>query len=87
MFLNQIEEILNKQNFLSGNKIGLLDYSTLPFVRQFRIADIEWFDQVKWPKLLKWLNKFLNSNLFNEIMRKYELWDENQITLFGKNIN
>ena len=87
IFLNRIEEILNKQNFLSGNKIGLLDYSTLPFVRQFRIADIEWFDQVKWPKLHNWLNKFLNSNLFNKIMRKYELWDESQITLFGKKIN
>ncbi len=85
-FLNKIEKILNQQQFLSGNQIGLIDYSTLPFIRQFRIADTNWFDNKNWPKLHLWLNDFLTSDIFLSIMKKYDLWSKDSFNLFGKNI-
>ena len=48
-FLKQIDTRLNKNPFLNGSEAGLADYAALPFVRQFRIADITWFDDQDWP--------------------------------------
>ncbi len=31
----------------------ILDISILPFIRQFRIADIDWFDSLNKPKYSK----------------------------------
>ena len=48
----------------------------LPFIRQFRIADIDWFDALPYNNLKKWLSGFLDSTLLNSIMKKYDLWKE-----------
>ncbi|MGB2159121.1 MAG: glutathione S-transferase, partial [Candidatus Puniceispirillaceae bacterium] len=50
--------------------------ASLPFVRQFRIADPDWFDAQPWPHLHRWLADFLNSPRFAAIMRKYSPWQE-----------
>ncbi len=73
-FLNRIEARLSKEPFLNGYSAGLEDYASLPFVRQFRIADINWFDDQKWPFLQKWLQTFLNSQGFRDVMFKYKPW-------------
>lgn len=75
-FLEKWDEILGKQGALSGAELGILDYATLPFVRQFRIADIAWFDDQDWPHLHRWLQTFLNSPLFASVMEKYKPWLE-----------
>ena len=76
VFLAKWNDILAHQAALSGDKLGLLDYATLPFVRQFRIANTEWFDAQDWPALHAWLQAFLNSALFASIMEKYKPWKE-----------
>ena len=43
-WIKTIEDKLTEAAYLSGENIGILDYICLPFVRQFRIADPEWFD-------------------------------------------
>jgi hypothetical protein len=63
---------------LSGSHQGFLDVSSLPFVRQFRIADPKWFDAQDWPKLHTWLQDFIASNQFDQIMEKLSPWSENQ---------
>jgi hypothetical protein len=45
-------------------------------MRQFRIADMEWFDSLPYDNLKEWLSSFLNSPLLNSIMKKYDLWKE-----------
>ena len=70
------EQLLTVQPALSGAHQGLLDFASLPFVRQFRIADPDWFDAQPWPHLHRWLADFLNSRRFAVIMRKYSLWRE-----------
>ena len=70
------EQLLTGQPALSGAHPGLLDFASLPFVRQFRIADPDWFDAQPWPHLHSWLADFLNSPRFAAIMRKYSPWQE-----------
>ena len=55
----------------------LIISSILPFIRQYRIANIDWFDERKdISKVQIILNNFLNSELFAEIMKKYDVWEE-----------
>lgn len=73
-FLTRIEERLAKEPFLNGVTPGLEDYAALPFVRQFRIADMKWFDKQNWPFLQKWLQTFLHSQVLKDVMYKYKPW-------------
>lgn len=77
-FLAELDMILAKQPALSGQKLGLMDFATLPFVRQFRIADEGWFDTQDWPALHPWLQAFLASARFAAIMEKYAPWQEGE---------
>ena len=74
VFLERIYNTLKHQPYLNGVHAGLTDFATLPFVRQFRIADSVWFDQQNWPELHIWLQAFLNSERFAAIMHKYTPW-------------
>ena len=74
--LADFEQVLTAQPALSGSHPGLLDFASLPFVRQFRIADSYWFDTQPWPHLHRWLADFLGSPRFAAIMRKYSPWQE-----------
>ena len=73
-FLNRIDTRLSKKPFLNGYSAGLEDYAALPFVRQFRIADMKWFDKQDWPFLQKWLQTFLHSQVLKDVMYKYKPW-------------
>jgi len=70
-------------NFLSGrlgffgDDINKLDISILPFIRQFRLANSEWFDAQEDIRNIKyWLNIFLESDLLKNIMTSYKPWKE-----------
>ncbi len=74
-FLNTIDNALADMPFLSGEKIGVKDIAALPFIRQFRIADIAWFDDQDLPNLHPWLQDFINSPRFAAVMEKYKPWN------------
>ena len=73
-FISKLNEQLTAQAYLNGSEAGLADYAALPFVRQFRIADASWFDSQDWPALHTWLQAFLTSARFADIMQKYTPW-------------
>jgi glutathione S-transferase len=73
-FLAEIDQDLQQTGALSGAQLGLLDFASLPFVRQFRIADPDWFDNQSWPHLHAWLGGFLDSARFQRVMQKYPQW-------------
>ena len=77
-FLSRVNDLLKETSFLSGESQGFLDIASLPLVRQFRIANPEWFDQQDWPQLHNWLQTFLASNQFSLIMEKLKPWDSKQ---------
>ena len=85
IFINELEEQLRTSRFLYDDEISALDISILPFIRQFRIADMDWFDSLQKPNIQNWLMKFLESKLFKSIMMKYEKWEEGDEKIFFPN--
>ena len=78
VMLAEFDRVLRSQSALSGSAAGLLDYASLPFVRQFRIADPIWFDAQDWPQLHRWLGDFLESPRFAAVMEKYSPWQQGE---------
>ena len=74
VFLAELNQDLQQTGALSGAQLGLLDFASLPFVRQFRIAGPDWFDDQSWPYLHAWLGGFLDSASFRLVMQKYTQW-------------
>jgi len=75
-FIESVNNELNNSKYIFDDNISYADIVVLPFIRQFRIADIEWFDSLPYNNLKKWLSGFLDSTLLNSIMKKYDLWKE-----------
>ena len=64
-------------DWIFNNSPSKLDVCVLPFVRQYRIANPNWFDQQsEIKKVRKVLDNFIQSNLFKQIMHNYEVWNE-----------
>lgn len=75
-FLTQLEQRLEKEPFLFGERPYLADIAIFPFVRQFAHVDIEWFDNSTYDSLKRWLSDYKESDIFLSIMKKYPAWKE-----------
>jgi glutathione S-transferase len=73
-FLQTLEQLLDKSNYLVDNRITLADIAIFPFIRQFAFVDKDWFDQSQYKKLQVWLEVMLNMKLFTDVMKKYPQW-------------
>ena len=73
-FLLQLNEILVNQPYLFGTKPSFADMAIITFVRQFAFVDKAWFDEQPWPNLSNWLERFIASDCFADIMQKYPKW-------------
>ena len=72
-----LEGMLSEDGWFFGEKVNKLDISILPFIRQFRIANPEWFDQqIEIKNIKRLLNNFLESSLFKDVMFNYKVWEE-----------
>lgn len=82
--LLEIEDIISDEEWFFGKKINKLDISILPFIRQFRIADPNWFDNYKGlTKVKNYLHNFLASNLLKDVMINYDVWkEESEMSVF-----
>lgn len=69
-FLKILESRLRKNKYLFGDKIHYGDIAIFPFIRQFAHVDKIWFYQSPYQGLQQWLNDFLESKSFREIMIK-----------------
>jgi glutathione S-transferase len=76
------KKITNTRWFINDN-LNKLDISILPFIRQFRIADSQWFDEQKEIKSVqRVLNNFLESELFKDVMFAYDEWRKDSKAVF-----
>ena len=83
--LKILEKILlkNNSNYLYRNKISILDLALFPLIRQFKIADSEFFEKNKELTLLNgWLNNLINTIFFKNIMYKYDVWNSNNAPIY-----
>ena len=85
---NRLKEFATKGEplFLVDAKETLADWAIWPFVRQFRIADIKNFDQNHELRFLRsWLNYYFTHKKYPIVMKKNELWrEQNKPLIFGK---
>ena len=75
-FLEPFNKKLEAQQFLLGDKVTLADIAIFPFIRQFSMVDLAWFDAANFPSLKRWLNHHIESPLFLGVMQKYPTWHD-----------
>ncbi len=75
-FLETLAARLADKPFLCGEKRTRVDIAIFPFIRQFRIADMDWFDANAPAPVRDWLARLASSSLFERIMAKYPQWKE-----------
>lgn len=73
-WLAALDEQLADTGYLYGLNPSLADMALRPFVRQFaRIDEAQWAEQ-PWPHLQDWLQRWIDSALFAEVMETYPGW-------------
>lgn len=72
--LQSLETQLAATPFLYGEAPSLADVALMPFVRQFAHVDLEWFRTLPCPRLQRWLEYWLDSPLFKQVMTKHPQW-------------
>ena len=68
--------MLAQQSYLLGSEPQLLDIALLPFIRQFAHVDRDWFTSTAYENLQRWLDEWLEHELFTSMMGKYAPWQE-----------
>jgi glutathione S-transferase len=76
LFLQKLEDLLQQNTYLFGENFSLADIAIFPFVRQFAAVDSTWFDNAPYVALHVWLNTWLKSDLFNDVMQKQPIYTE-----------
>ncbi len=75
VFLQTLEDRLNKNIYLLAPKPRLADYAIFPFIRQFRMPDADWFDNTApYPNLRTWLTTFTERPTFKKVKAKHPQW-------------
>lgn len=72
--LTELNERLAQAPYLHGQSPTLTDAAIMPFIRQFAATDRDWFDSQPIPKVRRWLDRMISSNLFVKIMVKHKPW-------------
>jgi glutathione S-transferase len=75
-FLQRLEAALGEHDYLLGDKPSMADVAIFPFIRQFAAVDAEWFARSPYPKLRVWLEGWLESPLFAQVMQKFPTYTE-----------
>ena len=81
-FLKKLNSYLENNKSLNCEHLSLLDYAIFPFVRQFRNVDQDWFDKLNFIFLNKWVNQIIDSNDFSSIMKKFKIWEPNDVPIY-----
>ena len=73
--LRRWSALIAQQGWLLGDRLSLADASLWPFVRQWRIADPQAFDEDPLLAALRiWLNRFMEDPAFARLMWRTEPW-------------
>ena len=75
IILENLDKKINPSPLIFGKEVSLLDISILPFIRQCKIANPDWFFSQNFVDVINLLNYFESSDLFAQAMQKYAVWD------------
>jgi glutathione S-transferase len=74
LMLKPLDEALGSNQHILGNQQHWIDVAIFPFIRQFSMVNPWQFEQLPLPALKKWLDQYLQSELFNAVMSKHPAW-------------
>ena len=73
--LSELENKMNESAYIHGDKISIYELAILPFVRQFMLADNNWYEsEFDCKKIKLSLSRFIASSALIVTMRKYNEW-------------
>jgi glutathione S-transferase len=83
-FLKLLEEHLGRHQgvALLGDRYSFVDMAIFPFIRQFAMVDLEWFQSSPYDLLKKWFAAIEQGELFQSSMEKYEQWKPGQAPVY-----
>lgn len=81
-FIEELEGMLSKNHYLLADQMSLADIGVFPFVRQFSLVNKEWFDSTPYLKVQNWLQNLIDTELFQVIFHKHELWNSEATTIY-----
>ena len=71
-FLRKLEKHVAPSS--TGNTVTLMNMALFPFIRQFSLVDPVWFAAQSYPDLKLWLDFWITSAVFDQVMQEYPLW-------------
>ena len=71
-----LEEVIKKNDWITSTQPSILITSIMPFIRQYRIADSDYFSSMDHKNVIILLKEFESSALFKEVMQKHEQWSK-----------
>ncbi len=81
-FIIELEELLSESPYLIAEYLSLADIGIFPFIRQFSLVDIDWFQQAPYPNVQRWLSELTHSALFENVFQKHELWKQGDSAIY-----
>ncbi len=75
--LAQLNERL-VSGYLCGDQLGISDIAIFPFLRQLRLVDTDWFDNLAYGHLHGWLSQVFELLCYQQAMEKIPVWQQNQ---------
>jgi glutathione S-transferase len=68
VFLQKLETLLQKSEYLLEATPSIADIAIFPFIRQFAAVNESWFVTSNYPKLRAWLRSLVESSLFISVL-------------------
>lgn len=73
-FLAKVEGALSNSSGITSDTPSVVDVALFPFIRQFAGVDPEWWREAPYPCTRRWLERWLDGELFLITMQKYSQW-------------
>ena len=74
LMLKPMEDALQSDQYLLGNRMTWVDIAIFPFIRQFSMVNPKSFEEMPFSNTKKWLHDHIQSDLFNAVMEKHPTW-------------
>jgi glutathione S-transferase len=72
--VSDLNQLVEKNSYLSGAHQSLTDIAIFPFLRQFVAVQPDWWNGSPYAALRDWLTAHIESDLFKAVMVKHPVW-------------
>jgi len=81
-FIEELEAMLSENRYLLDDQLSIADIAVFPFIRQYSLVDKTWFDQSHYTNTRQWLEKLVNTELFQNVFLKHKNWQQGDAAVF-----